>query len=266
MSGRYRSNQHAVLVLLVLLGTLGVAQESRAAHFFDTAGIADQAFGASFTAVPDLDGDGRDEIAIGVPGYNGGSGVTGAVFVWYGGRSLTAAPDRIWTGVPGEQLGWAVAVVGDVSGDGRPDLGLGAPRYSQDGAAKGRVFVVYGTPDLPASGPVASVADRVIVGEVGGDRFGYALAAAGDFDGDGDDDMIVGAPGSDKRAQQAGAAYVIYGGSGGPSADLAAATCFTGQVAGDGLGWSVTAAGNFLGGGAQSVAVGAPLNLSLIHI
>jgi hypothetical protein len=160
--------------------------------------------------------------------------------------------------VPGEFLGWCVAHVGDLDDDGTADFALGAPRYSQSGARRGRVFVFYGSANLPASGPAADRADDVVVGANGGDQFGFSVGAAGDFDGDGDDDLIVGAPWSNAAGLSSGAAYVLYGGSSGVDTDLAQATAMAGRAANANFGWSVTGAGNFLGGNPESVAVGAP--------
>ena len=174
--------------------------------------------------------------------------------MWLGGQDLTVEPDHVWIGVALEKFGFAVARIGDVNNDGRPDWAVGAPDSDDGGAAKGKVYVFYGNSNPAAITPVE------IIGEVGGDNFGFSVSAAGDFNNDGIDDFIVGAPAMAAASPgRPGNAYIIYGAGGGVSTDLADATRLTGEFSGNAFGWSVTDAGNFLGGD-DCVAVGAPLN------
>ncbi|RKZ19993.1 hypothetical protein DRQ50_00785, partial [bacterium] len=217
-------------------------------------GVANQFMGGSIAVIPDLNGDGLDELLIGMPGDNRAGSDAGVVFFWYGSRELPVAPDRIWTGLAAERLGTSVAHVGDLNGDGLADFALGAPWHSGN---TGRVLVFHGAATLPASGRAQDRAANEIAGETGGDQFGFAVAAAGNFNGDNGDygDLIVGAPWS---VGAAGKAYVLFGSSFGVSEDLADATILISDTTNNNFGWSVTGAGNFLGGNAESVAVGAP--------
>jgi hypothetical protein len=201
----------------------------------------------------DLNGDFLWEFLVGAPGSpNGGN--HGAVHLWFGGSELTNEADFVWTGVNQEQFGFSVARIGDVNDDGMNDWAVGAPFSDEDGAKKGKVYLFYGDADPSTITPVG------ILGELGGDNFGYSLSAAGDFDNDGIDDFIVGAPGIDSGLPgRPGFAYVIYGKSGGVSTNLDDALRLNGDFSADGFGWSVTDAGDFLGGD-DCVAVGAPLN------
>jgi len=249
-------NPRAAFAVFALFSLVGGAADYTLAevHLTATEGDNGDDFAASITELGDLDGDGRWELLVGAPADQTAGLDAGAVFLWFGAPELTVAADRTWQGSSPERFGHAVARIGDVNGDGKEDWAVGAPGSNAAGLGAGRVYVFFGRA-VPAA-----AADVVIDGAVGGDQFGYAVSAAGDFDGDGYDDFIVGAPFSNLRAQDAGAAYVIYGGSGGPSANLTQATVLTGQVADDRFGWSVTDAGNFLGGNEDCVAVGAPLS------
>jgi len=220
---------------------------------YDPTGVGGDLFGQSMTEIADMNGDGFDEFLVGVAASASGGTDAGEVFLWFGGNSVFREPDRIWTGTAPELFGWSVANIGDVNNDGTEDWAVGAPLSNAGGTERGRVCVFYGGAN-PSSSP-----DVIISGGSGGDQFGYAISAAGDFNGDGKDDFIVGAPYSDLRAGDAGAAYVIYGSNSGPSSNLADATALAGEAFEDNFGWSVSDAGNFLGG-ADCVAIGAPLS------
>ncbi len=262
MFGPRQGNKRAGLVraAIFLAGALGAGAGTGSAradgYFCDPAGVANDDFGAALQGLADINADGYSELLAGQPGWTTDDG---RVLLWLGAAPRTVTPDRAWTGAGGERLGACVADIGDVNGGGRPDFAVGAPLFDLSGTDRGRVYVFYGE-SLPASGTASARASLILEGLNGGDNFGWSISAAGDFDGDGKDDFIVGAPRNDGTASDAGAAYVIYGAAGGPSADLADATVLSGQIAGDLFGWSVCDAGNFLAGAEDCVAVGAPSN------
>src|SRR5688572_18540160 len=105
----------------------------------------------------------------------------------------------------GDQLG-SVSGAGDVNGDGYADVIVGAWLNDAGGAAAGRAYVYYGGPAADA------VADWTLTGEAAGDGFGISVSGAGDVNGDGYDDVIVGASLNDAGGASAGRAYVYYGG------------------------------------------------------
>ncbi len=236
---------------------------------------------ATTAASGDFNGDGFDDLAVGVPWEDiGGKKDAGAVSVLYGSAGgLSATGDQFWhqgtSGVPGEpeqndRLGWALAA-GDFNGDGRDDLAMGAPyegitkseknpvtgqvnRYEENEA--GYVVVLYGTPtglSAAKSQGWHQKKDGVKGNAEFRDHFGWALAA-GDFNGDGRDDLAVGVPGEDQegagvRPPNTGAVEVLYGRSSGLSAagdqlwEQAAAGVDEHREAGDRFGTSL-AAGN----------------------
>jgi hypothetical protein len=182
-------------------------------------------------ATGDFNGDGIDDVAIGVPSEDvSGNRDAGAVNVLYGTASgLTAAGNQVWhqntSGVPGvvergDRLGRALAT-GDIDGDGFDDLAIGVPyenvRSGEDlinpgtnWPNTGAVVVLYGGPaGLTASGSQLWHQDRPnMKGEADPlDYFGWALAIA-DFDGDGFGDLAVGVPGEDFAK---GVVHVLYG-------------------------------------------------------
>ncbi|WBQ03161.1 peptidoglycan DD-metalloendopeptidase family protein [Kribbella sp. CA-293567] len=197
-----------------------------------TAGVpgnweANDLFGSAVTA-GDFNDDGRDDLAVGVPGENDGeTRDAGAVNVTYGtADGLQANWSQIFTragllngGTPssGDQFGTALAA-GNFNGPGGDDLAIGAPGTIVDGnVAAGRLTILYGAPNglLPTVNQQLSQGVNKMEGATeAGDYLGYALAA-GDFDGNGRSDLAAGAPGEAVDTKSSGGAVnVLYGTTG----------------------------------------------------
>jgi FG-GAP-like repeat/FG-GAP repeat len=148
-------------------------------------------FGWAVSELRDVDGDGVTDVVVGE--VDGGSKQRGRVWVYSGrtGRLLFRRSGRA-----GEQNGFAVADAGDVNGDGTDDVVSGAPGTAND---VGHAYVYSGTDGRTIAR---------LHGRHHGDGFGAAVSGAGDVNGDGVPDLIVGAPGT---ATTAGHAYVISG-------------------------------------------------------
>ena len=245
----------AVLVVSLLGACFPVLSALGAVHLTDeTSGVNGQQFGEAISELSDQNSDGRHEFLVGAPGDDVNGLEAGAVFYYRSREDNRHGLQQVWRGVGGEKFGFAVARIGDVNGDDREDFAVGAPFSDAGGSESGRICIFFGGDSISGS------PDVIIVGKNGGDHFGHAISAAGDFDGDGRDDLIVGAPFRNAPGAESGAAYIIFGAGGGPSNDLDDALELTGEIAGDHFGFSVTHAGNFLGAGSVSVAVGAPDN------
>ena len=236
---------------------------------------AGDGFGSALTT-GDFDGDGFDDLAIGVPGANSGRAGAGAVNVLYGSANgLNTAgnqrwkqdhPDIIGAAQPGDAFGSAVAA-GDFDGNGRDDLAVGVPLENIAGIKDvGIINVIYGSgAGLRAAGNgMWHQRKTKIEGSAqAGDNFGSALAV-GDFDGDDRDDLAVGVPFDNlSGASDAGAVNVLYGKNAGLVAAgnqlwSQASPGISGAAgAGEHFGEALTS-GDFDGDGEDDLAVGVP--------
>lgn len=232
-------------------------------------------FGSALVA-GNFDGDGFDDLAIGIPGEDvDGFNSAGAIEVRYGDSNRADALETFrqffhenTTGVPdvvaaGDEFGHALAAA-DFNGDGRDDLAIGVPLEGVNGQNNaGRVIVLPGSP----TGIVVAGAQGLDMNTPGlgfhspflDARFGRALAAA-DFDNNGFADLAIGEP---MVATAWGLAFVVYGTAAGLSG-AGAFEIYQGvgglddiSEPGDGLGYSL-AAGHFDGGPYADLVVGAP--------
>jgi hypothetical protein len=234
-------------------------------RFLDQAGLGvnelDDRFGAAL-CVGDFDGDGRDDLAVGAPGEAPGSDPSSGVVYVFRGTARGLAPDRtldqdgLGANEADDGFGSALAS-GDFNRDGRDDLAVGAPGEAPGPDPKsGGVFVFRGTDKgLEPRNFVAQ--DGLGVNE-SGDDFGRALSS-GDYDGDGFDDLAVGAPGESPGPDpRSGAVYVFRG----SEANLRPQQFVTQEQlsaneSGDRFG-AALASGNYVGNHRDDLAIGAP--------
>jgi len=249
---------------------------------------ADDLAGYSVSSAGDVNGDGFGDLIVGALGNDAGGDVAGAAYVIFGGAANLAAADAadgtadgkinldvVAAGTGGFKIvgendidlaGRSVSSAGDVNGDGFDDLIVGALLNDAGGTNAGAAYVIFGK----ASGFVTVNLDDVaatstggfkIIGEAAGDFAGISVSRAGDVNGDGFDDLIVGS----SNNYDVGGAYVIFGkasGFGTINLDNVAATStggfkIVGEVAGDQAGISVSSAGDVNGDGFADLIVGA---------
>ena len=136
-----------------------------------------------------------------------------AVFVPVGGAvALAAAPWMTSADRAAACYGTAVASAGDVNGDGYGDVLVGAPGYTNGAGEAGAVFVYHDS----AAG-LSTIANWRAVANRANAAFGFSVATAGDVNGDGYDDILVGAPGPETDEQGRGRVYVYHGSASGLS-------------------------------------------------
>ena len=255
-------------------------------------GEAGDQSGWSVSSAGDINGDGFDDLLIGAPGGDGAANArtdAGDSYVVFGHSHASAfgAIDlasvaggiggfRIVGQDPGDHSGISVSAAGDVNGDGFADLLIGAPFGAGPANARpgaGDSYVVFGHSNASAFGQIdlADVAGNTggfkIFGEQPGDHSGQAVSAAGDVNGDGFADFIVGAPTADGYllgSIDSGKSYVVFGHGGTVhSADLRDVSAgnggfdIRGENGDDLAGFSVSAAGDVNGDGFDDLVIGA---------
>ncbi|KPL04056.1 MAG: hypothetical protein AMJ90_02025, partial [candidate division Zixibacteria bacterium SM23_73_2] len=197
-------------------------------------------FGVSVSGAGDVDNDGYFDLIVGANGNDAGGSSAGRAYVYSG---QTGGLLYTFTGeAQYDYFGHSVSGAGDVDNDGHFDLIVGAYINDAGGSDAGRAYVY--------SGQTGGLL-YTFTGEAANDYFGYSVSGAGDVNGDGYFDLIVGANGNDAGGSDAGRAYVYSGQTGN------LLYTFTGEAVGDNFGISVSRAGDVDGDGYSDLIVGA---------
>ena len=215
-------------------------------------GQANAGFGASAGTAGDVNGDGYSDVIVGAPSHDNGQTNEGRALVYLG-SATGLATTPAWTAESEQanaRFGFSVATAGDVNGDGFSDVVVGAYLYNNGQTSEGRAFAYLGS----AAGLSATAAWTAESDQNGG-QLGTSVATAGDVNGDGFSDVVVGAPWYDNPQIEEGRAYVYLGSAAGLS--TAADWTAEGNQVSAGFGWSVASAGDVNGDGFCDVLVGA---------
>ena len=220
----------------LLCGSLA-GQSGTVAHVLRGGGVAGNGLGHAAAAAGDVDGDGYGDVIVGYrTGVGNGAG-TAEVYSGLDGSLL----HRFTGGAAQDRLGQSVGGAGDVNDDGYDDLIVGAAGENANGADSGAAYVF--------SGLDGSVLHH-FVGDFAQARFGYAVSGAGDIDGDGFADVIVGGQPDPFTPQPIGHVRVLSGGDGAVLLDI------VGPASTSRLGCSVDGPGDVDGDGVPDILAG----------
>ena len=244
---------------------------------------ADDWSGRSVSGAGDINGDGIDDLIIGAPfadpNSNRDAGETYIVFGQSGNfnasvnlSEINGSNGFVLNGINRDDLsGRSVSGAGDINSDGIDDLIIGAMRADPNGnSLAGETYIVFGhRGGFEASLNLSQLNGSngfVLNGINSVDRSGFSVNGAGDINGDGIDDLIIGAPYADPNGNSyAGETYIVFGQSGDfdASVDLSQLNGSNGFVIkgidrDDRSGWSVSGAGDINGDGIDDLIIGAP--------
>jgi hypothetical protein len=210
-------------------------------------------FGWAVASAGDVNGDGYDDVIVGSERFDNGETDEGRAFVYLG-SAVGLSPTPAWTtesNQAGGYLGAAVASAGDVNRDGYDDVMIGIQRYDNGQTDEGRTDVYLGSASGLSSTPAWSVESN----QAGATS--WSVASAGDVNGDGYDDILVGSPFFDDPEMDEGRVHLYLGSDAGVSA-LPVWTGESNQARSE-FGAFAVSAGDVNGDGYADVAVSAYL-------
>jgi subtilisin family serine protease len=225
-----------------------------------------------FSVAPagDVNGDGFDDILIGAYGNNTSGISAGKTYLILGkasGWSVDTPLNQADASFIGEAQydysGYSVSKAGDVNGDGFDDILIGAYGNDGNGYFSGQSYLIFGKDTGWANNMPLSMADASFIGEQDYDYSGSSVSSAGDVNGDGFDDILIGAKYNSLSSVRSGQTYIIYGKSTGLVMDTPlseADVSFVGEASEDSSGWSVASAGDVNGDCLDDIIIGAPYN------
>ncbi len=207
--------------------------------------------GHSVSGAGDVNGDGYDDVIVGVFRYDHGQENEGAAFIYHGSASgiSTTYAAMVESNQVEAEMGYSVSGAGDVNGDGYDDVVIGAWLYDNGQTGEGAAFIYHGS----ASGVSSTYAAMVESNQTAA-YMGVSVSGAGDVNGDGYDDVIVGAYCYNNGEALEGAAFVYHGSDSGISTTYA--TMVESNQISAYMGESVSGAGDVNGDGYDDVIVG----------
>ncbi len=235
--------QYPIIIDPILTSTADTQMESNQAGAF---------FGIGLGAAGDVNGDGYADVIVGARHFDGGTTDSGAAFIYHGSASGIVLPFAVQLNgnQTGVLFGNATTTAGDVNGDGYSDVVVSSPFQVNAGADEGAVFIYYGS----SSGITSNNVSELMVNQ-GVPQFGISASGAGDVNGDGYADVVVGATKQDAMSVVNGTVFVFHGSSNGIENNFASKIVTSQSNAAFGI--RVSSAGDVNADGYADIIVGA---------
>jgi hypothetical protein len=242
-------------------------------------------YGHAITNIGDLNGDGVNDIAVGTKGISGGGVERGAIHIHFmntdGSIDGTVEINDNTANGPiladNDIYGNSITNIGDLNGDGVNDIAVGAPGDDAGGSNRGTVHIHFMNTDGSIDGTVEMNSNAVngpILAD--GDNYGSSIANIGDLNGDGVNDIAVGAPGDDAGGSNRGTVHIHFMNTDGSIDGTVEINDNTANgpilADGDNYGTAITSIGDLDGNGVNDFVIGAALddaggsNRGTVHI
>lgn len=261
------------------LSDIDLSNLSEAEGFVIQGGADGDFAGGAVSSAGDVNNDGIADLIVGAARNDDGGNSAGAAYIIFGTSeptrgnidlsSLSASDGSVLLGGVNQNVGTSVSSAGDINGDGIVDLIVGAPGASVSGA--GAAYAIFGRSEpFPAAIDLTALSATdgfIVVGDDSWDSAGQSVSSAGDINGDGIDDLVVGAfaAGIGEGVWGPGEAYFIFGKAGATRGNIDLTTfsasdgfTVTGISTYDWTGFSVSSAGDINGDGLSDAVIGAP--------
>jgi hypothetical protein len=224
--------------------------------------------GNDVDGVGDVNGDGYDDFVVGAR-QNGDAGANaGKVYLFLGrgraqwsGFATVADSNASYTGeVPGDNMGTSVGGAGDVNGDRLDDFLVGAPDNDELPMNGGKAYLILGQETGWANDVPISEANASFLGGTNGDQAGYKVSGAGDVNGDGYDDILIGSPYNITTGNMAGKTHLVFGMASGWASNMSlmqSNASWMAEKEWDRFGLFLTGAGDVNGDGFDDIHLGA---------
>jgi len=214
-------------------------------------GTAGSRFGAAVSTAGDVIGSGYSAVIIGAPNYSNGQANEGAAYIYHGsnGGLNWTWNTLLESNLANALFGASVAGVGDLNGNGFYEVAVGAPGWASGQAGEGGTFIYFGTPAGLAVAGMQTIQSNIV-----GAQLGYDVNEAGDVNGDGYADIVIGVPLVTNGQANEGRLYVVEGAPTG----IGSITQVESNTIGARMGWSVAGGGDVNGDGYSDIIGGAP--------
>lgn len=267
-----------MLVCVVFIGIVNIVEEVEASGFRMDSFLSDShasflgedegdRSGIKVAMAGDVNGDGYDDILIGADSDEEAGDTAGKAYLIFGKASgwdrdvnLSNADASFLGEDQGDMAGWAIAGAGDVNSDGFDDILIGAWRDEEVDTNAGQTYLIFGKSAGWARDVNLSNSDASFLGELNGAYSGYSVDGCGDVNGDGFDDILIGARYDDEGGFEFGQVYVIFGKTSGWAMDTSLSSSdasFWGEDSSDFAGMEVAGAGDVNGDGLDDILIGA---------